>query len=150
MIVSRGFSQELLDRISEQISITVQIGNVVNELMRLVAEKKELLNFLKSRLGNGKGSIFLKMVRNRKGGKVYYYYYWRIYENGKRHDIYLGKHGYDSKMLNSFAKRVNKLNHRFNEIVDITYRLTEILRELDDLAKELREYLDEEEKHRPS
>ena len=90
MTVSKGFSQELLDRVLEQTSLTLQIGNLVNELMRLVEEKRAFLNFLKSRLGDGKGSIFLKMVKNSKGN-IYHYYYWRIYENGRRHDIYLGR-----------------------------------------------------------
>ncbi|MEQ9715578.1 MAG: hypothetical protein ABGF52_08600 [Candidatus Asgardarchaeum sp.] len=147
MVVSKGFSQELLDRISEQTSLTIRIGNLIGELMRLIAEKKDFLDFLKSKLGDGRGSIFLKMVRNRRGGNVYYYYYWRFSENGKRYDAYLGRHGYDSKILNYFSKRVNNLSRKLDEIVSTMYHLMGILRELDDLSKELQEHMNEKEEY---
>ena len=143
MTVSKGFSQELLDRVLEQTSLTLQIGNLVNELIRLVEEKRAFLNFLKSRLGDGKGSIFLKMVKNSKGS-IYHYYYWRIYENGRRHDIYLGRDGYDSRILNYYAKRLHKLSKKLSEAVRATRHLIEILRELDDISKELQEYVERE------
>ena len=117
--------EEYEERI-ESSELLSTIDSIIEDLKRLRAKvceidrKKALIAEKIARLMYRKGYIERKAIRG-KNGKVYFYYYLRYWENGKKRSIYVGK---------EIPERVNRLLRNYREFKLLIAQLRELDREL--------------------
>jgi len=117
-------------------SLITEIERVLKRKKELEAKRDRILEEL-SKLKPEKGTLEYKWVRN-KIGMTYYYWYLRVYENGKLRSIYLGKN-IPNELLKGIEDR-RKAKRLVSELRIINQELIKIergLREIENILAKL-------------
>jgi len=120
MVSAMSMAEERLEAVKSRLD---ELSMLLKELEK---RRDEILDEM-SRLSAVGGCLEYKPVRN-KVGKVYYYWYLRVYDGGKLRSIYLGKH-IPEHIVRGMAER-EKLRELKKELEQVAERITKIYRAL--------------------
>ena len=105
-------------------NLVEKVITLYNEYLELREEQDKILKEI-SKLGDFRGSLVYKWVRN-KAGKQYWYWYLHVKENGRTRSIYLGRELHESffkarrerERKRALEKRLKEISSRILEIED--------------------------------
>jgi len=117
-------------------NLIAEIERVLRKKKELEAKREQLLKEL-SELKPEEGHLEYKPVKN-KIGMTYYYWYLRIYENGKLKSVYLGKE-IPQAILKGIEDRrkAKKINSELRAINRELVKIERGLREIENILSKL-------------